>query len=168
MRVSSVIYDAIEASSNRYNLDPALIAAVIQMESGFNPEAIGDAGKSFGLMQLHVQGAGAGHMPSELLRVEVNVDLGASYLRHNLDAFDGDLSLAISAHNQGTHGAQERGIINQGYVDGVLAAYQHFKVEGLECEPALEPSSPAGGWRRRRRRRRFKSHLTTGEEAATS
>ncbi len=92
------------------------------------------------------------------------MDIGASYLRHNLDAFDGDLSLAISAYNQGTYGAQERGIINQGYVDAVLAAYQHFKAEGLEREPGPGlADQPAGGWKRRRRRRRFKSRLACEE-----
>jgi hypothetical protein len=42
----------------KYGADPRLMAAVAQVESGFNPGAVGDNGSSYGLFQDHVGGAG--------------------------------------------------------------------------------------------------------------
>ena len=38
---------------SEYKVDPALVMAVIEVESGFDPEKSGDGGKSLGLMQIY-------------------------------------------------------------------------------------------------------------------
>lgn len=40
------------AKCEEYDIDPAIILGIIQKESGFNIDAIGDNGRSFGLMQI--------------------------------------------------------------------------------------------------------------------
>ena len=47
--------------ARKYGLDPEVFLAVINGESGFNPAAVGDAGKSGGLAQLYV-GGGLGNV----------------------------------------------------------------------------------------------------------
>ncbi len=109
----------IALAAERHNVDPAIIAGIVAQESNFDPEAVGDAGMSFGLMQLHLRGAGAGFTGEELLVIEKNLELGTAYLRHLLNHTP-DEGNALSAYNQGLGGWQQRGIINQGYVDKVL------------------------------------------------
>lgn len=88
----------IEESSQASGLDPRLIAAVIKVESGNNPEAISPKGAQ-GLMQL---------MPATQTYLGVtdpydpsaNVRAGSLYLREQLDTF-GTLELALAAYNAG-------------------------------------------------------------------
>ena len=89
----------VKAAAARYGLPESLVAAVVSVESEFNPRAVSRRG-ALGLMQL---------MPSTaaLLGVrdafdpEQNVDGGARYLRDLMDRFDNDVSLALAAYNAG-------------------------------------------------------------------
>lgn len=80
-------------------LDPALLHAVITVESGYNPKARSSRGAA-GLMQL---------MPETARRYQVkdiwdprqNVNGGARYLRDLLATFDNNLGLALAAYNAG-------------------------------------------------------------------
>ncbi|HVJ48062.1 lytic transglycosylase domain-containing protein [Desulfitobacterium sp.] len=87
----------IEAAADKYHLEPALIAAVIEQESGGEPESLSSVG-AIGLMQL---------MPStaELMGVNPydtiqNIDGGAHYLQLQLESF-GDVQIALAAYNAG-------------------------------------------------------------------
>lgn len=89
----------------RYGLDPALVLAVVEAESGFDPRAR-SAKDAQGLMQL---------IPATALRFgvrdvwdpEENLRGGMAYLRWLLERFDGDLELALAGYNAG-EGAVER------------------------------------------------------------
>ena len=90
------------------NLDPSLLAAVIEAESKFDPNARSSAG-AIGLMQLTPQtakeawaaeSAGTPFRVSDLTDPEVNVRYGAWYLRQLLDKY-GDERLALAAYNAG-------------------------------------------------------------------
>jgi len=91
-----------------YNLDPALLAAVIEAESKFNPDAHSDAG-AVGLMQLTPTTAkgialytgGHDFRLSDLTNPEINVRYGAWYLRHLLNRYHDNERLALAAYNAG-------------------------------------------------------------------
>lgn len=100
---------AIVRESRRNGLDPALVAAVIQVESHFDPFAVSGAGAR-GLMQLMPPTARwlvekeAGRtrlQPAHLFNPVLNIELGTAYLKLLMDRFDGDLRRALIAYNAG-------------------------------------------------------------------
>src|SRR5512143_4200942 len=97
---------AIQQVAVTYQLEPALLHAVISAESGYNPQARSPKGAR-GLMQL---------MPATARRFGVsdpddptaNLQGGARYLRWLLDLFT-DLRLALAAYNAGEGAVQRYG-----------------------------------------------------------
>jgi soluble lytic murein transglycosylase len=97
----------VRGHARNYNLEPALLAAVIYQESKFDAEARSDAG-AVGLMQLQPETAkgialrtgGAKFRVDDLTNPEINVRYGSWYLRHLLDKY-GDEELALAAFNAG-------------------------------------------------------------------
>ncbi|MFE8032838.1 lytic transglycosylase domain-containing protein [Thiohalocapsa marina] len=95
----------IDATAERYGIDPELVHAVIRAESSYNPRAKSPAG-ACGLMQL---------MPATAERFGVhdiwdpaqNIRGGVAYLRVLFERFDGDLRLVLAAYNAG-EGAVEK------------------------------------------------------------
>ncbi len=96
---SGKVAEAISAAAARYGIDPAVLSAVVQCESGWRPDAVSPRG-AMGLMQLMPKTAGLLGV-TDPFDVEQNVDAGARYLREQLDRFGGDLSLALAAYNAG-------------------------------------------------------------------
>ena len=95
----AVAYDAlIEEYSAAQKVDPNLVRAVIQAESGFNPRARSIKG-AMGLMQL---------MPATAIELGVtdpydpaqNIRGGIAYLRQLIDKYN-DVDLALAAYNAG-------------------------------------------------------------------
>lgn len=99
--------DIIRAHGRNYDLDPALLAAVVYVESRFDPNAESAAG-AVGLMQLLPETAegialrtgGTRFVVADLRDPEINVRYGAWYLRHLRDRY-GDLDLALAAYHAG-------------------------------------------------------------------
>ncbi|MFN2443995.1 MAG: lytic transglycosylase domain-containing protein [Vicinamibacterales bacterium] len=91
--------DIIDEHAQLHRVSPALIRAVIQLESGFNPWAVSPKG-ALGLMQL---------MPATARELGVdnpfhpaqNIRGGVTYLRRLLDLYDQDVPLALAAYNAG-------------------------------------------------------------------
>jgi soluble lytic murein transglycosylase-like protein len=92
-------------ASERHNLDPALVKAVIGTESGWNPKAVSNKG-ALGLMQLIPSTAGRMGVNNPFDPAQ-NVDGGARYLRSLLDRYHGNLEMTLAAYNAG-EGAVER------------------------------------------------------------
>ncbi len=95
VKLASVVNKAAE----RNNVDPALVQAVIQNESAWNPNAVSPKG-AFGLMQLIPSTAerfGVGNVfdPAQ------NIEGGTRYLRELLDRYHGNLKESLAAYNAG-------------------------------------------------------------------
>lgn len=87
-----------EAAGN-HNVHPALIAAVIQAESNFNPKARSGAG-AMGLMQITSPTARYLKLRN-IFDPRSNIFAGAKYLKELLQMFGGNLEHAIAAYNAG-------------------------------------------------------------------
>jgi len=92
-----------------YQLDPLLVAAVINVESKFDPKAESAKGAK-GLMQLLDDTAlwGAGHIglttfeEEQLFTPEINIRIGCWYLARLLNQYDGNKTIALAAYNGGS------------------------------------------------------------------
>jgi peptidoglycan lytic transglycosylase len=128
-------YDHIVVGHARnYELDPALLAAVIYRESKFDAGAKSSSG-AIGLMQLlpatakgiALHTGGSRFRVADLYDPEINVRYGAFYLHRLLTKY-GDTTLALAAYNAGqanvdTWRAEGKGIVfpeTREYVDAVL------------------------------------------------
>jgi soluble lytic murein transglycosylase-like protein len=91
--------DLITEVSRKYNVDSALIKAIIKAESNFNHEAVSPVGAR-GLMQLMPKTASSLQV-DDSFHPEKNIDGGVRYLRYLLNLFDNNLPLALAAYNAG-------------------------------------------------------------------
>jgi soluble lytic murein transglycosylase len=97
----------VRGHAEHYQLDPALLAAVIYQESKFHAHVQSSSG-AIGLMQLlpttakgiAVHTGGSKFVVSDLYNPEINVRYGAWYLRHLLDKYH-DERTALAAYNAG-------------------------------------------------------------------
>ena len=96
----------IQEAAHRYRVDPGLIRAVIQAESGGNPLALSRAGAR-GLMQLMPETAAELGVTNPFDPTQ-NIMAGTSYLRRLLDRYRGDVKLALAAYNWGMGNLEKR------------------------------------------------------------
>lgn len=89
----------IDHAASQTGLDPALIRAVIQVESNFDPSARSPKG-ALGLMQLMPETAARYGVKNPLDPAD-NLLGGARYLKDLLRQFDDNLELALAAYNAG-------------------------------------------------------------------
>src|SRR5512134_320076 len=87
------------AAAERHGLDPALVLAVVSVESAFQPKAVSPKGAQ-GLMQLMPQTASALGVADSLDPVQ-NLDGGTRHLGSLLTFYGGDLRRALAAYNAG-------------------------------------------------------------------
>jgi hypothetical protein len=122
------------------NLDTKLLIAVTQKESNFNPSAKSSSGASV-LMQIMPKTAeGMGLTQAQVMDAKTNIDYGAAYLRGQLDKFEGNIGLALSAYNQGP-GNVSRGTYSRGYaekVNGIVNDIDQYLAEGGYVAPEVK------------------------------
>ena len=134
--VDSRLFDPIIASvAARYQIDRALVKAVIRAESGFQPRAVSSKGAR-GLMQLMPQtalmhGVRNIHEPTE------NIEGGVQHLRMLLDRYSGNVPLALAAYNAGEGAVDQAGGIppfpeTRDYVWRVLQFRQLYLQEYIQ------------------------------------
>ena len=116
----------IHSAAQNYAVDPKLVSAVAEVESGGDQNAVSPAG-AVGVMQLMPDtAAGLGINPYDM---KSNVEGGAKYLREMLDTFDGDVKKAVAAYNAGPNAVKAYGGVppyaeTQNYVTSVLDIYR--------------------------------------------
>lgn len=125
MPYAGLIQDAAEA----HGLDPALVAAVVEVESGFDASAVSPVG-AMGLMQIMPATAAEWGL-MEPFDAAANVDTGAAYLAWLLDRY-GSVELALAAYNAGPGRVDACQCIpnngeTAGYVADVLAAAVRYR-----------------------------------------
>lgn len=94
--------------AERYKLNPYLVAAVVQVESAFNPRAISRKGAR-GLMQLLPATARRFGLQrkKDLFNPKKNLEAGVKYLKWLSERFSGDAARVLAAYNAG-EGAVDR------------------------------------------------------------
>src|SRR5438132_6558718 len=96
---SSKFDKLIVAAAKKFDVDAALISAVIKAESDFNPREVSNKGAR-GLMQLMPATAQRFGVSNSFDPIE-NIYAGTRYLRWLLQTFDGNADLAVAAYNAG-------------------------------------------------------------------
>ena len=118
------------AAAQRHGLDPALVLAVVSVESAFQPAAVSHKGAQ-GLMQL-MPGTARELGVTDALDPAQNLDGGTRYLRMLVAQYGGDLGKALAAYNAGPGAVKRhRGIPpyreTRQYVDKVMKRYERAR-----------------------------------------
>jgi soluble lytic murein transglycosylase-like protein len=124
----------VRAAADRFAVDPALLHAVIEAESRYNPKAVSEKG-AIGLMQVMPEtGRRYGVGAKELRVPEQNIATGARYLADLLRLFRGDVELALAGYNAGEHAVARYGNEippypeTKAYVPRVMGFWNAFSV----------------------------------------
>lgn len=136
----------IERAAQEHGLPPALIKAIIRVESGYNPAATSPKGAQ-GLMQLMPETASEVAV-ADPYDVEQNIWGGTRYLARLLARFNYRLPLALAAYNAGPGRVERRQDIpnipeTQHYVRQVCAEFLKYRSQEKTPAPGTVPPSPA-------------------------
>ncbi len=103
--LSELVQDYIFAECERYGIAPAVVVAIIEKESTYDRYAIGDNGRSFGLMQIQPRW----HLKrmialdcTDLFEPIKNITVGINYLAELQNRY-GDITKALVAYNAGSY-----------------------------------------------------------------
>lgn len=141
----------VEKYAEEFQLEPALVYAVIRTESGFDPYAVSSAGAK-GLMQLKeetafdcVRALKINHFTvDDLFDPAVNIRLGCYYFSKLLKTYDGCIETAAAAYNGGPGNVEkwlqdealvdEKGKLTKvpfaetrNYVENIVESYQMYQ-----------------------------------------
>lgn len=115
--ITPAIQAAVNKAADKYDLDPNLILAVIEVESNFNPKALGRAGE-VGLMQLHPK-----FFKNPPTNISKNIQLGARHLAYSRQHCPNQKGLEfLTCYNKGTKKALRNPTLNR-YYKKVTKAY---------------------------------------------
>jgi soluble lytic murein transglycosylase-like protein len=136
----------IREASARYGLDPCLVRALIEVESGGDEKAVSPKGAR-GLMQI-MPGTARDLALDEPFDPAANIDAGSRYLREQLKTF-GDVRLALAAYNAGPEAVKKAAGIppipeTQRYVAAVANRFIQLKTGG-NLEAFVKKALEGGG-----------------------
>jgi soluble lytic murein transglycosylase-like protein len=117
-------------TASQYQIDPALIKAIIMAESGYNPMAVSKRGAK-GLMQLMPETAEALGV-EDIFNPRQNISGGVQYFKRLVNRFNGDVKLALAAYNAGSRYVQNYNGVppfeaTRHYIKKVFKYYQQYK-----------------------------------------
>lgn len=140
--------ETVQGSAERHGVDPYLVCAVIECESGWDASAVSAAG-AVGLMQVMPDTVtslvdlgvvdGEAYDPSDLQNPEVNIEYGCAYLGYLQEHLSSEKEV-IAAYNAGIGAVQgwlaDGGTIPEGieyaetrtYLERVLSAYEGYRL----------------------------------------
>lgn len=132
----------VEASARRHGLDSALVLAVIDVESDFNPRAVSSKG-AMGLMQL-MPGTARDLGVTKPFDPAQNIAGGTHYLAMMLAEF-GDIRLALAAYNAGPKNVCKYGGVppfaeTRAYVKEVIAQYAKYRALDQKSTASKNPA----------------------------
>ncbi len=122
----SKIKELISRVSQKHGIDEKLVNALVNQESGFNPNAKSKVG-AMGLMQL-MPATAKGLGVTNPMDPEQNVEGGVKYLKSMLDKYNGNIILALAAYNAGPGAVDKYDGVppykeTQNYVKSILSSY---------------------------------------------
>jgi hypothetical protein len=134
----------IEAWAVVYQIDPNLIATLVQIESCGDPNVSSSAGAQglFQVMPFHFE------QGEDMLDVQTNAKRGLDYLTGSLTRADGHAGLALAGYNGG------HGVIDQGWAGWTAETRRYYywgsriyteAVAGMASSPTLQEWLGAGG-----------------------
>lgn len=123
----------IAALCDEKHIDPELVLAIIEQESRWDPQAMGDSGESYGLMQIW-KSWHEGRMErlgvTDLLDPYGNVTVGIDILAEKIEKYD-TLGEALTVYNAGDGGAYKhyfsKGVYANSYAVEVMARAEEMK-----------------------------------------
>ena len=127
--VNESVVDAIIKTAQKYGVDPRVMLALANQESGFNQNVTSPAG-AIGVMQL---------MPSTAESLGVNpydtyenIEGGVKYLAQQLEIFSGDIRKALAAYNAGPKAVKKYGGVppyaeTQNYVSTIMSSIGDYE-----------------------------------------
>ena len=129
-KTEHLYHSIIMQTSSHYQIDPAIVKAIIMAESGYNPRAISKKGAK-GLMQL-MPGTAEELGVEDIFNPQQNISGGVRYFRQLVNRFNGDVKLALAAYNAGSKNVRRyKGIppfkATQHYIKKVFEYYQLYK-----------------------------------------
>ena len=140
--------DLFDAAGQRFNLDPNLVRAVFQTESGGQFGTPDSSAGAMGGMQVMpqtyatvAQRYGLGSDPRDPVN---NVMAGAAVLSENLDRY-GNVPDALRAYNAGYDPSRWSNPQTLGYVGKVANAYKSLAASPADDTPEMPPDPPAAG-----------------------
>jgi soluble lytic murein transglycosylase-like protein len=130
------ISDAVQSAASKYSLPPALLLAIISIESRFKEKAKGANGAT-GLMQV-VPGAHRGMLRNvkDLTELTTNIEVGSAILYGYMRSANGDMNAALKSYGGSQAYAKKVSLRVEDFADvaGAQNVASHAGAQASMCE----------------------------------